>query len=469
MTEKICPTKIITATATITDEKGLFKRKDEQIAVEEKALTKISGKGYVLFDFGKEMCGGIRIVSNVTNDCKVKITFGESVGEALAETGYKNAVHAHSIRSFDLLLPNYSSIGVGETGFRFVKIELLEDKEILVKSIFAENKILKKKAVWLYDGNDARLGEIFTAAKRTIDLCASGKYVWEGVKRDRLVWAGDLYSEMLALTTVYGRLKKIEDTIDYSRKKCDLPAWMNNIPSYSVWWLITLFKYVAITKNDKFLLKNLPYVSKLLQQLLDNVNDDGTFKFKNYFIDLDLHDSPYTESGLRALFYIACNELKACSMLGEKDLAVIDKLIEKLNNKAIECGNEKAVAALKFFAGFTLTEEEKALLINPKLNNSTFMSYFVLDAVCTIYGKQTAIEQVKRYFGKMLDLGATTFFETFNPEWAENSIRLDQIPTADKKDFHGDYGKYCFKGYRKSLCHGWSAGVIKLLHRFAVE
>jgi hypothetical protein len=26
------------------------------------------------------------------------------------------------------------------------------------------------------------------------------------------------------------------------------------------------------------------------------------------------------------------------------------------------------------------------------------------------------------------------------------------------KDIHGDYGNYCYVGYRHSLCHGWASG-----------
>ena len=32
-------------------------------------------------------------------------------------------------------------------------------------------------------------------------------------------------------------------------------------------------------------------------------------------------------------------------------------------------------------------------------------------------------------------------------------------------DIHGDFGKYCYVGYRHSLCHGWWAGVIPFLVR----
>ena len=34
------------------------------------------------------------------------------------------------------------------------------------------------------------------------------------------------------------------------------------------------------------------------------------------------------------------------------------------------------------------------------------------------------------------------------------------MPDGDKKDIHGDFGRFCYKGYRHSLCHGWSSGVV---------
>ncbi len=28
------------------------------------------------------------------------------------------------------------------------------------------------------------------------------------------------------------------------------------------------------------------------------------------------------------------------------------------------------------------------------------------------------------------------------------------------KDLHADYGKFCYKNLRHSLCHGWASGVV---------
>ena len=94
---------------------------------------------------------------------------------------------------------------------------------------------------------------------------------------------------------------------------------------------------------------------------------------------------------------------------------------------------------------------------------STFMSYFILKGA-TEFGYATeSIEMMKDYYGAMLSLGATTFWEDFNIEWAENAGRIDKKPPKGKKDVHGDYGAFCYKGLRHSFCHGWSSGVVPFL------
>ena len=67
------------------------------------------------------------------------------------------------------------------------------------------------------------------------------------------------------------------------------------------------------------------------------------------------------------------------------------------------------------------------------------------------------------YYGAMLDLGATSFWEDFDISWAENAGRIDRLPRKGKKDVHGDFGAFCYKGFRHSFCHGWSSGVVPFL------
>ena len=40
---------------------------------------------------------------------------------------------------------------------------------------------------------------------------------------------------------------------------------------------------------------------------------------------------------------------------------------------------------------------------------------------------------------------------------------VNVIPKDGEKDIHGDVGEDGYKGYRHSLCHGWSSGAVPFL------
>lgn len=89
---------------------------------------------------------------------------------------------------------------------------------------------------------------------------------------------------------------------------------------------------------------------------------------------------------------------------------------------------------------------------------STFMSYYILKAVHA-FSPELAKAMLKEYYGGMLQLGATTFWEDFEPEQLDGTP-IDVLPQEGKPDCHGDFGMHCYIGFRRSLCHGWSAGVV---------
>ena len=117
---------------------------------------------------------------------------------------------------------------------------------------------------------------------------------------------------------------------------------------------------------------------------------------------------------------------------------------------------------MKFFAT-ELNDDDRNRLTDGGANGmSTFMSYYILKAVAS-FDKNKAINMMKEYYGAMLEKGATTFWEDFDINWAENSCRIDEFPKDNQKDIHGDFGAFCYKGFRHSLCHGWSAGVLQFI------
>lgn len=73
------------------------------------------------------------------------------------------------------------------------------------------------------------------------------------------------------------------------------------------------------------------------------------------------------------------------------------------------------------------------------------------------------ISVLEEYYGAMLKLGATAFWEDFNIDWAKNASPVDGIPEDGKSDIHGDNGTFCYKGFRHSLCHGWASAPTAFL------
>ena len=48
----------------------------------------------------------------------------------------------------------------------------------------------------------------------------------------------------------------------------------------------------------------------------------------------------------------------------------------------------------------------------------------------------------------MISLGATTFWKNFDVEWLEGSGRIDEPSPYNLLDLHGDFGEFCYKGFR---------------------
>lgn len=93
----------------------------------------------------------------------------------------------------------------------------------------------------------------------------------------------------------------------------------------------------------------------------------------------------------------------------------------------------------------------------------TFYGYYMFKARALAGDYQGAIDNIREYWGAMLDLGATTFWEDFDIEWMKDAGRIDQLPSPGKIDIHSTYGNYCYKGFRHSFCHGWASGPTSWL------
>ena len=463
-TEYLLPVKIHLIDGCAENTESLLKSKTRQIGLGENDVATIRGKTRIVFDFGKEIQGGVRLLTHyIENGSPVRIRFGESFTESLAPLGVKNATNDHSLRDFSVSLPQLSDGCYGQTGFRFVCLEF-GGGTYRLKNVYAKSVTEKREIAGSFRCNDERLNEIYSVAQRTLLLCLQGGMIWDGIKRDRLVWIGDLHPETLGVLYTTADAENVANCIDFGAEETPPTDWMNGHTAYSFWWILALYDYHRFIGDKAKVGLYIDYLAKLIGNANKLVSENGETDFPNYFLDWPTSGTADAVIGCNALLKIAAEKGgELLKIFGKDDFAareIVRKLASANNAEPVA----KQAVAMNYLAGNEdkNTAAEKLAAGGAK-GLSTFMSYYVLTAAKRCCGAETAVKMLKDYYGGMLDKGATSFWEDFDVEWIKDSGRIDDLPKDGQKDIHGDYGKFCYTGFRHSLCHGWSCGPIAFL------
>ena len=469
--EFLFPVRIVKAEG-VSDAEMLLRPKTLQIGLKTKDLAVFTGKSYAILDFGKELQGGARVLTFHGGPQKnVRLRFGESVAEVCAELGQKNATNDHSLRDMNVSLSDYSDMTFGSTGFRFLRIDALsEGANISIGSIVAATQIDGRAEPGTFESSDPLVNNIWKTAAYTMRLCLQNGYLWDGIKRDRLVWIGDLYPETRASHCLFGDTPEVRNSLDFAREETPLPEWMDNFPSYSLWWIMILHSEYGRSGDMAYLCGNIPYLRGMLEQISACVTEKGETNYPQNFIDwptfcemngpaADVYD---LKAGMHALTVLAMRGARELLDAAGEDTALCEDILRRLSLAKFTINSRKQIAAMRVWAGDKTPENEKLLLAGGATGFSTFMMYELLTAIAAYGRYDEALSLCKEYYGKMLELGATSFWEDFDMRWAENLCRIDEFPKKGQKDI-GDYGAFCYVGYRHSLCHAWSAGVIPYL------
>ena len=434
--------------------------------------------GHIIVDFGAEICGVVHIVFGENdNNSFVRVRLGESVYETCSEPGEKNAGNDHSLRDNEYRAILFGDVTTSESGFRFARIDYVKgDKPIHVARIYAEEHTngLKKKGYFAC--SDERINEIYSVAERTIAQCVRKDDIWDGIKRDRLLWIGDLYPELCSAFYVYGIIPQFESTL--KEATANLDKWVNNIPSYSAWWIICLAEYYEMSGKKSFVKEMLPYLNFVVKSFSQVVKTDGTINFCNnrlaywqeneFFTDWPTHLTKDSEFAWRYIVSIAMEKACALYSLFNVDSSLAANCLARLKKGVCGDSKFKQLTAFGVLSGYIDEASGKRLLENDTLKGMTcFMSFAIVKAMEKISDGETILKLIKDYYGAMLDMGATTFWEDFDMSWLdENPDPITSLPNKNKKNIHADFGKFCYKGLRFSLCHGWSTGFMSFFYRY---
>lgn len=425
--------------------------------------------GGVLLDFGRELHGYVELITPLTKDQdklrRVRVRFGESVAEAMAELGGdRNAGNDHAIRDQVVTLPWLGKKMVGPSGFRFVRIDNADPRlAVELSQVRAVLQLRDVPQVGSFKCSDERLNRIWQTGAYTVHLNMQ-EYLWDGIKRDRLVWIGDMHPEVSTINAVFGFNEVVPRSLDLTRKVTPVSEWMNGISSYSMWWILIHEDWWMHHGNREYLAAQQDYLTALLKRLADLVGPDGRERIDGMRF-LDWPSSPNQQgvgAGLQALLVMTLESgARLMTVLGDEDTATLCQAAATRARKVVPDPNRsKSGAALQAMAGMRDPKETAAAILKsggPR-EISTFYGFYVLQALAKSGDHQTALDFIRTYWGAMLDLGATTFWEDFNLDWLPNAARIDELVPPGKKDIHGDFGAYCYKGFRHSLCHGWASG-----------
>ncbi len=469
--EYIAPTRLVWQSGNVYNPELLLQTDNGHIVFSNSNVCRMQNHGdiaSILLDFGRELHGSVQLRVTDTTDNKpvrIRIRLGESVSEAMSELGGKgNATNDHAIRDQMVKVPWMGSFQTSQSGFRFVRIDILDSDTFLclagVQALFVFRDIPYRGS---FSCNDERLNSVWSTGAYTVHLNMQ-EYLWDGIKRDRLVWVGDIHPEIMTINSVFGFNKVVPESLDLMRDTTELPEWMNGISSYSLWWILAHHCWFQYSADLNYLMQQKDYLLSLLEILFQCVGKDGGETLTGHrFLDWPSSSNKIAiHAGLHSLLLMALDRsAELCELLGDADMAGKCTAYVKLMRDYIPDPNgSKQAGALMVLAGIADAREmtQRLLQIDGCRNMSTFYGYYVLQAMARAGAIDKALDIINRYWGGMLDLGATTFWEEFNIDWTENAARIDEITPPEKKDIHADFGEYCYKGLRQSLCHGWASG-----------
>ncbi len=447
-------------------------------------LKNAGGRAGLLLDFGVELQGGIQVTAwgagSGAKTVKLRVRFGESAAEAMSGTGPDatgldaTASNDHAIR--DSVVEVSSFLGtteIGNTGFRFVRLDLLDpDESLSLKSVRAFLLIRDLDRPGSFRCSDELLTRIWEVGAYTVQLNMQ-EYLWDGVKRDRLVWVGDMHPETSTIQRVFGWCDVVPRSLDFIRDETPLPGWMNGFPSYSMWWILIQRDWFQQHGDLAYLGEQRTYLTGLLDALIACVREDGTHDAPQPFLDWPTSPNREgVEAGIHALFVLALSAgAELCDALADAAAAERCRAAERTLRRRLPAhGGSKQAAALAALAGLLdpAAANEQVLAVDGPRRISTFLGYYVLKARAEAGDVEGALECIRQYWGGMLALGATTFWEDFDLAWMENAARIDELPAPGRVDVHGTYGDYCYRGYRHSLCHGWASGPTAWLSEYVL-
>lgn len=336
-----------------------------------------------------------------------------------------------------------------------------------------------------YDFGDPVLNRIWEAAAYTLRLCIMTFQI-DGIKRDRLPWGGDLVVSLLANAFSFREADPIRRTLVVLARDGVQFSDVNGIMDYSLWCVIShrFFQdhFGGETGTRAFLAENWGaicqildyYIARLAEgggllrprpdRIVDGVEEKGDWCFidwvktdKTTALQMIIHwalgDGAHLAAALGDAAAAARFEKAAAALRRRIDEVALDAATGLYRGDAFNPASKPQRHAnfLAVLSGVAAPSRHAAIadaLVAGDMAEcgTPYMISMELLALHRLGRDADALAKLRRVWGGMLDLGATTFFEGYEDGFDERTLCIF---------YDRDFGM--------SLCHAWSSAPCFLL------
>ncbi|MEH7073430.1 sugar hydrolase [Neobacillus drentensis] len=372
--------------------------------------------------------------------------------------------------------------------FRYVKFDVIDTSpkyQVVFESV--ECRAVSSaniNTVQKISHQDAELQRMDEISIKTLADCMQDVFE-DGPKRDRRLWLGDLRLQALANYETFGNNELVKRCLylfagvpdDKGKVSANvfvapqLIADDTYLFDYSLFFVATLHDYYVAT-NDLETLKELwPTAYRQIEVALERLDENHILKDSSdwwSFIDWQEGLNKQTPSQGVLIYTMKQAILLAEELnISEKDnlKARLEEIVEASKTHLWDKGQQFFISGTDrqvswasqiwmVLAGVWTKEENNKLMKhllaeNPEVGIATpYMYHHLVEALLVSGEKDRAIEEMKSYWGGMIQDGADTFWELYDP---------------NNKDF-SPYGSNLINSY----CHAWSCTPTYLIRKYAL-
>lgn len=453
------------------------------------------GKGdSVILDFGNHQVGYLSMKvrpegSPPDAPLKLKLTIGEMPVE-VAEPfenydGWLSSSWLQEETIFVDVLPT-DIILQRRYSFRFVKVEVI-DTSPKYRVVFEKVECLAVTSanmnnIQTFSHDDKELQKMDEISIKTLADCMQDVFE-DGPKRDRRLWLGDLRLQALANYVTFKNYNLVKRCLylfagvpdDKGKVAANVFTAPNLIADdtylfdYSLFFASTLHDYYFETSDLKTLKELWSTAYRQVELALERLDEHHVLKDStDWWSFIDWQEGLNKQTPSQAiLIYTMKQTIRLAEELNTLELEILKIRLAEIETAAktylwdeqqqfFISGSERQVSWASqiwmVLAGVFSTEENQKLMSHllkekPNVGIATpYMYHHLVEALLVSGHKEQAIAEMKTYWGGMIQDGADTFWELYDPK---------------NKDF-SPYGSHLINSY----CHAWSCTPTYLIRKY---